>query len=65
MERCRKISDLVYGVAISDELRLTQFGLVYAMRTIPFRERYGCKSYRFGKEWREGAQRWVEIYVTR
>jgi hypothetical protein len=60
----RKIRDGVYGVAISDSLQLTHLGLSRALIKIPLRERQNAASFRFGKEWREGKQRWIEIIRT-
>lgn len=59
--RWRKIRDGLYAVAISDYLQLTLHGLGLALRKIPYRERLGSTRYQFGKEWREGSQRWIEI----
>jgi hypothetical protein len=60
-EHWRKIRDGLYAVAISDYLQLTQLGLGRALLKLPYCERLGSNSYRFGKEWREEKQRWIEI----
>mgnify|MGYP003575936634 CR=1 FL=1 len=61
MPRWRKIREGLYAVAISDYLQLTQHGLGRAILKIPYQERPCPARYRFGKEWREGQQRWIEI----
>jgi hypothetical protein len=61
LARTRNLGGGVFAVAIHDDLQLTQHGLGRALLRIPFQERRGSKSYQFGKEWREGRQRWIEI----